>query len=256
MNKNFIKVLILFCLILFGMTDVKALTLEPYINESSTYKVVIEDDAELLNEDELDMLKSNMIPLTEYGHVAFKTISDNYTSAASFAEDYYHNKFSTESGTLFLIDMDNRIIYIFSDGENHKFITNSKADIITDNVYSYATDKEYYKCASIAFEQIYTILQGGKIAEPMRYISNFFIAITLGFFATFIYVLIGTNINKASSQKILAGCTVDFQVSDVKANFAGQTKVYSPQSDGGSSSSGGGGGGGGGSSGGGGGHSF
>ena len=43
MNKNFIKALILFCLILFGMTDVKALTLEPYINESSTYKVVIED---------------------------------------------------------------------------------------------------------------------------------------------------------------------------------------------------------------------
>lgn len=253
MNKNLFKILLLVSLILFSVINVNALSLEPYFNETSKYKVIIEDDANLLNEDELDKLKDDMIPLAEYGHVAFKTISDNYTSAASFASDYYHENFSTASGTLFLIDMDNRMIYIFSDGENHKYITNNKADIITDNVYSYASDERYYECASIAFEQMYTILQGGKIAEPMRYFSNFFIAITLGFFITFIYVLISSNISKAANNKVLAGCIVSFNISDTSVVKKGQTRVYSPQSSSGGGSSGGGGGG---SSGGGGGHSF
>ena len=49
---------------------------------------------------------------------------------------------------------------------------------ITDNTYTYATNKDYYGCASYSFKQINTILSGGKIAEPMRYTSNIFIAIT------------------------------------------------------------------------------
>ena len=255
MNKNLFKVLLFFVIMLFGFVNVNALSLEPEHNKTSRYKVVIEDDAELLDEDELANLMEEMIPLTEYGHIAFKTISDNYTYTSSFASNYYHEKFGTESGTLFLIDMDNRMIYIFSDGENYKFITNNKADIITDNVYTYASDERYYECASVAFEQIYTILQGGKIAEPMRHISNVFIAITLGFFTTFIYVLISSGIRKASNREILKGCTVSFNVSDAYGVKTGQSRVYSPQSSGGSSG-GGGGGGGGGSSGGGGGHSF
>ena len=253
MNKKLFKILLFFTFILFSTINVNALSLEPYFNETSNYKVVIEDDAELLNEDELDQLKEDMIPLTEYGNIAFKTISNNYTSTAFYASSYYHENFSTTSGTLFLIDMDNRMIYIFSDGENYKFITDNKADIITDNVYTYASDERYYECASIAFEQIYTILQGGKIAEPMRHISNIFIAITIGFFTTFIYVLISSGIRKASNKEILKGCNISFNVSDAYGVKTGQTRVYSPRDSGSSS---GGGGGGGGSSGGGGGHSF
>ena len=256
MNKNLFKVLLFFTFVLFSIVNVNALTLDPYHNQTSKYKVVIEDDAELLDEDQLATLMKEMIPLTEYGHIAFKTVADNYTSASSFASSYYHEKFGTESGSLFLIDMDNRMIYIFSDGDNYKFITNNKADIITDNVYTYASDESYYECASVAFEQIYTILQGGKIAEPMRHISNVFIAITLGFFTTFIYVLVSSGIRKATNKEILKGCTVSFKVSDAHGVKTGQTRVYSPQDSGGSSGGGGGGGGGGGSSGGGGGHSF
>lgn len=256
MNKNLFKVLLFFILILFGFSNVYALSLEPEHNKTSKYKVVIEDDAELLDEDELARLMEEMIPLTEYGHIAFKTISDNYTYTSSYASEFYHERFGTESGTLLLIDMDNRMIYIFSDGNNHNVITNNKADIITDNVYTYASDERYYECASVAFEQMYTLLQGGKIAEPMRHISNIFIAITIGFFTTFIYVLISSGVKKASSREILKGCNVSFKVADAYGVKTGQTRVYSPQDSGGSSGGGGGGGGGGGSSGGGGGHSF
>ena len=250
MNKYLFKVVLFFAFILISITNVNALSLEPYYNETSNYKVIIEDDAELLTEDELNDLKEIMIPLTEYGNVAFKTISDNPDYTSNYASDYYHQHFSTESGTLFIIDMDNRMLYIFSDGANYRVITNDKADIITDNVYRYASDERYYECAKVTFEQIQTLLDGGKIAEPMRYASNIVIAITLGFFLTFFYILISSGVKKASNHEILKGCTVDFKVSDVYGKKTGQSRVYSPQDSGGSS------GGGGGSSGGGGGHSF
>lgn len=170
-----------------------------------------------------------MMDLTEYGHIAFKTISENYTTASSYASNYYHERFGTDSGTLFLIDMDNRYIYIFSDGDNYNVIT-TKANIITDNIYQYATDRGYYKCASIAFSQINTLLNGGKISEPMRYISNILIALTLAFLINFIIVLVNTNIKKAKAKEILENCSIDFNIGEVRAYKTGTHSVYSPQS--------------------------
>ena len=225
--------------------------------EINNYKLVIEDEAELFTEQDITRLQDKMTALTKYGHIALHTVpvgGNNYSSTADYAENYYHNKFSTESGTVFIIDMDKRMIYIFSDGENYNTITNSKADIITDNVYKYASNKDYYSCASTAFDQINTLLDGGKILEPMRHISNIFVAIILGFFINFLIVSSNAKIKKASAQNVLSKCDVDVKASNITGKKTGTHRVYSPQSSGGSS--GGGGGGGGGHSGGGGGHSF
>ena len=225
--------------------------------EINNYKLVIEDEAELFTEQDITRLQDKMTALTKYGHIALHTVpvgGNNYSSTADYAENYYHNKFSTESGTVFIIDMDKRMIYIFSDGENYNTITNSKADIITDNVYKYASNKDYYSCASTAFDQMSTLLDGGKILEPMRHISNIFVAIILGFFINFLIVSSNAKIKKASAQNVLSKCDVDVKASNITGNKTGTHRVYSPQSSGGSS--GGGGGGGGGHSGGGGGHSF
>lgn len=229
-----------------------------YAEELSTannYKVILEDDANLLTEIEEEKLKDKMVTLTKYGNIAFKSISENNTSAPSYASSYYHNTFGTESGTLFLIDMDNRKIYIFSDGDNYKIITDGKADIITDNIYQSASKEEYYNCAYNAFDQIETLLEGNKISEPMRYISNMVVSIVTAFFINFIIVWKASSIKKSKYNEILNGCDISFQASNIYGMKTGTHSVYSPVSD--SSSSGGSsGGGGGGSSGGGGGHSF
>ena len=222
--------------------------------EDSKYQLIIEDDAHLLSDAEIEQLRDKMIPLTKYGHIAFKSIDQNDTTASSFAANYYHDHFFSESGTLFLIDMDNRKIYVFSDGTNYQYITSSKANSITDNIYQYATDGDYYLCAYQAFDQMQTILEGGKIAEPMRYTSIFVISVVLSFFFNFLFVLSKSKIKSSSNHEIVKGCNIDFKLGDVHAEKTGTHRVYSPVSD--SSSSGGGGGGGGGSSGGGGGHSF
>ena len=248
MNKSIFKVFLVFSFFLVYSSV--------YADTNLQYEVIIEDDANLLSTDEINKLKEEISPLTSYGNVIFKSISDNNGSASSYAGYYYHSRFSNESGTLFLIDMDNREIYIFSDGYNYKIINKDKAYIITDNVYRYATSGDYYKCASYAFSQIKTLLDGGKILEPMRYISNFTISIIVAFFICYFIVIIGSRKRSASYKDILSKSKVSFAVSDSSATKTGSHRVYDPVSDSSSSSGGFSGGGGGGSSGGGGGHGF
>ncbi len=226
-----------------------------YQNESTKYQAFIDDQANLLSDSEKHGLLDTMIDLTNYGHIAFVSVNDNYSSVESFADQYYHSHFSTESGSIFIIDMSNRKIYIFSDGNNYQIITSSKAYSITDNVYTYATDEEYYLCAKKSFQQISALLNGYKISEPMRYTSNIFIALTLSFLLSFIIILTKSKVKGASNSAIIKNCDINFKLGAVRAEKTGTHRVYSPVSD---SSSGGssGGGGGGGSSGGGGGHSF
>lgn len=259
MNKKIFSLfIVLFCIVI-NINKVSAISIEKYINNKTNYQVIIEDDANLLSESEIYKLQKEMITLTKYGNIAFKTINQNSTTTSNYASNYYYEMFGTSSGTLFLIDMDNRYIYIFSDGNNYKTITTAKANIITDNVYKYASKKQYYECAYKSFEQINSLLKGEKIREPMRNISNIFISFIIAFFINFIIVLCNTKIKKAKNKEILSNCNIKFDVNNVYAVKTGTHKVYSPRNDSSSSGSfsgGGSSGGGGGSSGGGGGHRF
>ena len=225
-----------------------------YFNETTNYKLLIKDDANLLTKDEEEKIKDQMVGLTEYGNIILITLSKNSTSTESYASSYYHQNYGTESGTLMLIDMYHRYIYIFSDGANYRTITSSKAYSITDNIYNYATNENYYECVHEAFREIKVLLEGGKIAEPMRHISNFVLAITSAFLICFLIVHKVSKIKEASCKEILSNCNIRFEIGEITAEKVGEHRVYNPHTD--SSSSGGGGGGGGGSSGGGGGHSF
>ena len=233
--------------------------------EKNGNKIVIEDEAELLTPEQIKSLKEKMEPITEYGNVAFKTINNNNTSTEYYAQEYFYSLFNDgEDAVLFLIDMDNRIIYMYSDGDIHrKYITNSKSKIITDNAYKYASNQDYYGCASTVFEQTYTVLEGGKIAEPMRHASNIVIAIVVAFFINFLIVLGASKIKSVRKEEILKNCDNEFSLTNLEGKRSGTRRKYSPISEssgsgfsGGGHSGGGGFSGGGGHSGGGGGHSF
>lgn len=223
-------------------------------NPDTGFQVVLEDDAGLLSEEELTQLSLEMQTITTYGNAAFKSVSYNYMSASRFAENYYHELFGQQSGTLFLIDMDNREIYIFSDGAVYRTITGSYADTITDNVYRYASEGDYFLCASKAFEQISSLLAGRKIAQPMKYISNALLALILAALINYFIIRALSGGKKPSTGEILNASSASFAFRNPQKYLTNQTKVYSPPSSGGGSH--GGGGGGGGRSGGGGGHRF
>jgi uncharacterized protein len=230
-----------------------------YRNPDTGFRVLVEDDAELLTEEERRELAASMEKITAYGNVAFKSVSENSLSAERYARNYYMDRFGTESGTVFLIDMDNRKIWIHSDGAVYKVITGANADTVADNVYRLASSEEYHECAEEAFREIYALLEGEKIARPMKYISNALLALILALLLNFGLVVCFTRLRKPGEAEILSSIHRKFSHTPPNVIHTHQTKVYDPvssDSGGGSSNSSGGSGGGSGSSGGGGGHSF
>ena len=251
----------LLAMLLIGALSFGAVSLHAQpVNAAGDYQVLIDDGADLLSDNEEYLLRAKMEELTAFGHAGFVSVDSNSTSTASFARDYYHSHFSTDSGTLFVIDMDNRMIYIFSDGKNYSYISDTKAESITDNVYKMASNRRYYACAEEAFSEVKTVLEGGKIAEPMKHISNALLALLISFLSNFLIVDFMSRQRPASDSDLARSAQKYFVMNNVQTVFTGSTKRYSPveSSSGGGSSGGGGGGGGGdgGSSGGGGGHSF
>lgn len=229
-------------------------------NEESGYYIRIDDQADLLSIYEEVELQKIMEPISTHGNVAFVSIDDNPDySTERYAENYYQEQFGYSSGIIFLIDMDERYIWIHSNGEIYETITTAYANTITDNVYSYASSQDYLTCASKAFEQINTLLEGRHIAQPMKYISNALLAIVIALLINYFLTMTLSRSRKASNRQLLDGIFSKTKINNPQAQFIRQTKHYSPQSSSSSGSRSSGGsrsGGGGGSRGGGGGHRF
>ena len=228
-----------------------------YTNETTGYDVYINDDANLLTDTQRKDLQKIMEDITIYGNVAFKTVNTHsYSSTKSFISSYYGQLFGTDSGTVFVIDMKYRNIWIHSNGAIYKTITNSYADSITDNVYTYASNRDYFSCAAKVFEQELVLLKGQKIRQPMKYISNALLALIVAVIINYFIVKAYSHASKASDNEILSGIFDNNSFDNNQLQFTHTTRRYDPPS---SSSSGGGHSGGGGghsSGGGGGGHSF
>ena len=223
-------------------------------NSDTGYSVYVEDDADLLNDSEEQELLDDMYKVTEYSSAAFKTIDNNpYSDTAAYAEEYYRTMFGRDTGVVFVIDMDNRYLYIFSDGRSYGKITKSKARTITDNTFSHAKNGNYYACALETFDQIYKVLDGQRIAQPMKYIGNALLALLCALFINYLLVLSLSRAKRQNNDLMAQSAFKMLNATHPQAVKTHTTKVYNPST---SSSGGGGGGGGGGSSGGGGGHSF
>ena len=243
-------------LLLFQGMKISALAAPLYKNPDTGYVVILEDDAELMTAEEQAALAEQMKAITKWGNVGFKSISENPRSTAGYIEDYYREQFGSSSGTILLIDMDNRNIWIKNNGAISKVITNAYSDTITDNSYRYASKSDYYGCAEEVFFEIETVLSGHRIAQPMKYISNALCAVILAFLINYVLMRCMSRAGKAGEEEFLKNMKHHCQLTNARAELVKQTKIYQPPSSDSGGSSGGGGGGGGGSSGSGGGHSF
>ncbi len=229
-----------------------------YTDPGTGFSVVIEDDEDILTDAEEKLLLQEMRPVTEYGNAAFVSTTA-YESTGSYARKKYAELFGEASGTLFVVDFGSRNIWIHSNGTVYKTITKAYANTITDNVYLYASRGEYYRCAAEVFRQEYTLLEGGRIARPMKHITNALIALITALLGNFLFLSTTRKQQKPDEETVTPAQAVFVAASGtaVLLKTKKRTKPSESSYSGGSSHGGSsGGGGGGGSSGGGGGHRF
>ena len=230
----------------YGATDISETT--PIVDGD----VTIIDSQNLLQD--TDAVKESMKAFTPYGKAVFISTSEGYKNALSLESLYVQYIGHGEDGMLFLIDMNSRQLLVYTDGNVHSVINEAYASTITDNVYKKASNGDYDATVIGIFDMATNLMSGQKVAQPMRAITSFFMAICTAFIISFIIIKIaasGTSIKQTqiSNDKIMSRVLF--------SNVYKHTHEHvSSTSVGGGSSSGGGGGGGGGHSGGGGGHSF
>ena len=216
-----------------------------YDNPQTGYSVYINDAYDLLTEEEEANLLDDMIPITEYGNAGFVSCSNTETSTVQYSKNLYERLFGTDSGMLLVIDMGNRELYIKNNGKISDVVTNAYSLTISDNIYRYASKGLYYTCASTAYKQAYTLLQGGRIAQPMRYISAALVALIIALTLNYLILRFAASASKANAQEIIDAAKVDYRLRGAEAVHDHTSRVYSPvsrSSGGGGGSRGGGGG--------------
>ena len=262
-RKRFLSALVCL-LVLLMILPLPALAAEA---GESDYRVVIDDEADLLTEAEEAELHAVMEKVLPYGNAAFVSVNVNSSSTERLAEDKFMEFFGDTSGALLIIDMDNRYIQLIADGAVYKTVTKARCSEITDNIYTYASRGDYLSCATKAFEQVTRLMEGQKVAAPFRYVTNAFLAVCLALLGNFALMSLQRRKKVSAENALKVQVAVNTASSAVKAGAVAavaltmlnqrKTKHVESSSSGGRSGGGGhSGGGGGGFHGGGGGHRF
>ena len=118
----------------------------PSVNEEEK----IYDFADLYTDEEEKNLYSAVYDYTQRRNLdlVIVTINDNFESTQEYADDFYdYNNFgygTDRDGLLFLVDMENRYVYISATGGAMTLYPDNECDMITEQVYTYFSDQNYY----------------------------------------------------------------------------------------------------------------
>ena len=178
-----------------------------------------------------------MKPITAYANVAFWTTEAYASDEIEQARLKRRDLFGLTNGTIFVINMEVRKLTIQSYGIDN-VITKSRANSITNTVRSYATGMRYYRSAAEAFDQIYSLLEGNRIAEPMKVMSNICLALMAGLLFMFFYTRKQvSSFSRPSPSELLQEGMAPLKLTSAKMVPEGIRSVYSPPSTDSSSSS-------------------
>ena len=155
---------------------------------AQVYDILIMDEANLLTAEEEQRLAKDMLPLSAYCSVAFWTTnertSDVGAQALQFCNKYIRDD-QNYPALLFMINMGNRKIWMFSRGSMRKHIGDVEVNTIPDKVAVYATNKQYYQCASEAFAACMQFIDGKKVLSPFRIACLVLLAVAAGLIAAY-----------------------------------------------------------------------
>lgn len=130
------------------------------------------DEADLLTEEEEQALTDEIVTLEENtGWTVYAVTTEDAQGKTSmaYADDFYDNHADSENGVVFLIDMDNREVYLSTAGKAIRYLTDSRIDRITENAASYAGEEAYAACFSTMIDGTYDAYEAGIPSGQYNY---------------------------------------------------------------------------------------
>jgi uncharacterized protein len=171
----------------FGSITENGLT---WKNSKTGFRAVIEDELDLLTAAEERKILDNMIPLTEYGSVAFWSTREESADVQTQAEEKRRALFGEESSCIVVINKAYQQLSIQSHGYFAKVVTSSRAGRIAARGSTDLTRGQTYNAVSEAFSQIGTLTGSSKAAAHLRVFCNLFLSLMIGLTLTSAFVLV------------------------------------------------------------------
>lgn len=204
----------------------------------------IDDQVGLLTAEQREQLRASHKELVDYVDTAFVTTDTPSRDVEVFADGYVREHFGSEAAVIFVIDMYNRQISVYANHAGRKIVTDADARAITDNVYRYASEGDYYACADAAFAQILARCRGEQVASPMKHVTNLLMAVVLGVLVNF-FIVYGSRARimrrRATSQGMRSMAKLP-NIAIVGTRVTNRVRHYRSRSRGGGRGGGGGGG--------------
>lgn len=132
------------------------------------------DQAELFTQEEITELQGYIDGVkADYSNkieiVIATTDNAEGKTAMEYADDFYDYNGFPEDGVLFLIDMDNREIWISKKGEAIRYFTDARINYALDNSYVFMSEEDYYGAANIFVDSTNYILGQGIPSDQYNY---------------------------------------------------------------------------------------
>ena len=171
----------------FGSITENGLT---WKNSKTGFRAVIEDELDLLTAAEERKILDNMIPLTEFGSVAFWSTREESADVQTQAEEKRQALFGEESSCIVVINKAYQQLSIQSRGQLAKVVTSARAGRIAARGSTDLTRGQTYNAVSEAFSQIGTLTGSSKTAAHLRVFCNLFLSLMIGLTLTSVFVLV------------------------------------------------------------------
>ena len=161
---NMLAAMCLTAAISSGMYGVYAWAETETETASGTGQVILEDRADLLSDQEEAGLLEQAQQMAEDSGFAFMLITTDDAEgkdAMTYAEDYYMAHETTLDGAVYLIDMDNREIYLATSGEMRFYLNDDRWNAILDDMYDCVTEEDYEGAFTVALSDTAEYLSDG-----------------------------------------------------------------------------------------------
>lgn len=137
------------------------------------------DQAGLFSSDEIQQLNEeiqNLKSETDMDYVVVTTDDADGKTSRKYADDFYEatglGTHDNYSGMLYLIDMDNREIYISTEGDMTRYLTDERIDTILNHAYTKVSNGDYAGSALAVLQDTDSYIAAGIPSNQYNYSSE------------------------------------------------------------------------------------